>query len=585
MNVNKAIFTVAFAAAFCVGCGFNGNEAAPSPKGPSGPFAVLISIDGDIPEFEGPEQMFAPEVQSQFDLLKILRKATYDLNVQEIVVRIGSPGISLARASEIVAALKQVTASGKKLSCHFDQADNVGYFIAASGCPKIMVSPSGGVSALGIAAEPLFLRQFLASFGVEADMLHIGRYKDAMEPLMRDDMSPESRESLGSLISELHRIFLEGIATGRKLDAANVQALIDGGPYDAKESLEKKLVDEIRPLSDFLETLRDKYSGGIEDEYGKPPAQQFSFSELMKMFGGAKPDTAEKKTERIAVVPVVGEILSGNGEELMGASGNVYDFALNKTLSDIARDDSVKAVVLRIDSPGGSVIASDNIWHAVRALAKKKPVVASFGDVAASGGYYIASAATEVYSIPATITGSIGVVGGKVVFSGAADKLGVHAERIQTGKNAGLESPLSKFSDSEREAVLRSMQGAYDMFVDRVVEGRGLAREKVLEVAEGRVWVGTQALSFGLVNKMGSLDDALTRARELAKVPAGTPAEIEPKPKNLMDFLNEAFSQPQASVASKVIQKLPAAKLALSISSMLLDEHVLAISPVFVQIH
>jgi protease-4 len=268
----------------------------------------------------------------------------------------------------------------------------------------------------------------------------------------------------------------------------------------------------------------------------------------------------------------------------MGASGNVYDFDVNQTLSDVARDDTVKAVVLRIDSPGGSVIASDNIWHAVRALAKKKPVVASFGDVAASGGYYIASAATEVYSIPATITGSIGVVGGKMVFSGAADKLGVHSERIQTGKNAGLESPFSKFSDTERSAVMHTMQSAYDMFIDRVVEGRGLKRDKVLEVAEGRVWTGTQALSFGLVTKMGSLDDATSRARELAKVAAGTPAEIVPKPKNLMDFINEAFGQPQASIAGKVISRLPAAELALSVASMFVDEHVLAVSPVFVQV-
>ncbi len=587
MKIYFRVFS-ALTAALCVNlvsCGFGSEDAAPSAETLSGPSAVLFYLDGEMPEFLSPGEIFTPEVQNQYDFLKTLRKAAYDLNVQEIVLHIGDPTLSLARASEIVAALKQVTAVGKPLVCHIDSVGNVGYFIAAAGCPKILVSPAGGVEALGILAEPLFFREFLASLGISADMLHVGRYKDAVEPLIRDDMSPESREAVQAMITELHRILVDGIATGRKMKPEDVQHLIDSGPFDAQESLNAGLVDEVSPLSTCLAALREKYAGGVNDEYGKPKQNPLSFGELMSIFSGGKKTKVEAKSARVALVPVVGEIASGQGNELMGGSENVYDMSLAHTLAKLKDDESVKAVVLRIDSPGGSALASDNIWHAVRALAAEKPVVASLGDVAASGGYYIASAATEILSIPATITGSIGVLGGKIVFSEAATKLGIHSERIQTGKRAGLGSPFTRFTDDERGAIERTMMSAYNLFVDRVVEGRNLERAKVLEVAEGRVWTGTQAVKFGLVTRMGSLDDAVNRARELAKTAAGTPVEIVPKPKNFMEMIGEAFGEPQAVAALQATKHIPAARAALSAVSLLMRERVLALSPIFVNIH
>ena len=587
MKQNRNIFRAAWIATalFVTACGLDKDSGQPESAASAGPSAVLFNLDGPLPEFSGPEEMFTPDAQNQYDLLKLMRKAVYDLNVQEIVVHIGAPTLSLARASEVVAALKQITAAGKPLTCHFDAADNVGYFIAAAGCPKILMSPAGTVEALGLAAEPLFLREFLAGLGISADMLHIGRYKDAAEPMMRDSMSEESREALDALLKELHRIFKDGIATGRKLSPEKVQTLIDGGPYDAKESLTAKLVDDIRPLSAFLGELRTKYAGGVDAEYGKTPPKQMSFSELIKIFGAAEPKKEQPKQDHIALVPVVGEIMSGESNDFMGGSDNVHDMSLIRTLDELKDDDSVKAVVLRIDSPGGSALASDNIWHAVRALGTKKPVIASMGDVAASGGYYIASAATEVFSIPATITGSIGVVGGKIVFSEAANKWGITPERLQTGTRAALGSPFSRFSDEERIALTRMMQSAYDMFIDRVTEGRGLERAKVLEVAEGRVWTGTQAKEFGLVTRMGSLDDAVNRAREAAEVPAGTPVEIVPKPKNLMDLLGEAFSEPQASAALRVAKRIPEIEEALTMTDLLMEQRVLAVLPWVIRVH
>lgn len=582
---NRILAALITAAVFStVSCGFGGDAATPAAPALSGPAAVLFHLDGEMPEFSGPEEILSPDTQNQYDFLKKLRKAVYDLNVQEIVLHIGAPGLSLARASEIVAALKQVTAAGKPLTCHIDSVDNVGYFIAAAGCPKILVSPAGGVEALGILAEPMFFKELLTTLGIAADMLHVGRYKDAVEPMIRDSMSQESREAAESMIGELHRIFKEGIAAGRKLKSEDIQQLIDSGPYDAKESVTAGLVDEVQPLGTYLAVLREKYAGGVDDAYGKPPQSSFSFGEIMNLFSGGKKEKVETKSDRVALVPMVGEIVGGRGNDLMGSGENVYDLALTQILGELTDDDSVKAVVLRIDSPGGSALASDNIWHAVRALAAKKPVVASLGDVAASGGYYIASAATEILSIPATITGSIGVLGGKMVFSEAATKWGVHSERIQSGKRAALGSPFSLFNDDERAAIERMMLSAYNLFIDRVVEGRGLERAKVLEVAEGRVWTGTQAEKFGLVTRMGSLDDALNRARELAKVPAGTQVDVVPKPKSLMEILGEAFGEPEASVALSAAKRFPAARAALTMTSLLMQNRVLAMSPVFIHI-
>ncbi len=575
-------FVIIMTCLLFAGCGFNMETQAPAVRTPAGPFAVVLILDGPLPQFDAPQNFLGNMGQNQYDFLKTLRKAAYDLNVQEIVVHIGAPEVSLGRASEIVAALKQVSAAGKPLTCHIDSVDNIGYFIAASGCPKILVSPAGGVEALGLSAEPLFVREFLASLGIAADMLHVGKYKDAMEPLVRDDMSPESKQAAEAMLRELHRIFVDGIASGRKLSSDEVQRLIDTGPHDSSACLVAKLVDEISPLSTYLDILRDKYPGEVEDRYGKTPPKQLSFGELLKMFGGKSEETNVKKTERIALVPVIGSIMGGKGNDFMSGAENVYDLELNETLAKLARDDSVKAVVLRIDSPGGSALASDNIWHAVRALAAKKPVVASLGDVAASGGYYIASAATEIISVPATLTGSIGVWGGKFVFSEAANKLGVKTERIQTGSRAALSSPFSTFNQDERAAIEKMMLSTYNLFVDRIVEARGLNRDKVLEAAEGRVWTGTQAEKHSLITRMGSLDDSISRAKELAKVPAGIPVEIEPAPKNIMDLLSEALGDTQASYAAKAIKSFPAGQAALSMTSLLIDNRVLAFMPVIV---
>ncbi len=568
-------------------CGCSLDMASPQTESAAlkGPAAVLFNIDGSMPQFTNTAGMFPSLEVSQHRLEGLLAKAAGDLQVQEIVVHFGSPLLSLARAGELVQAIRRVAERGKPVTCHIDEADNLVYWMAAGACPRVLISPAGAVEALGLSLEAVFVRELLASLGVKADMLHIGKFKDAAEPLIRDDMSPEAREAATSLLGEMHRQFIAGIATGRKLDPAAIQVMIDNGPYTADQAVKLGLVDGVSTLGTYLDSIRDKYAGGVIDDYGKAPPKPFSLTELFKMFGGASEESAPTPQPRVALVPAIGPISSGTPDELFGGMETVYDMELVATLSELARDDTVRAVVLRIDSPGGSPLASDNIWHAIRALAAKKPVVASMGEVAASGGYYIASAATEIYASPATITGSIGVVGGKIVFSDGATKIGIHTERIQTAKRASLTSPFSPFNDDERQAMQQLMQQIYNQFVDRVATGRKLERAKVLQVAEGRVWTGSQAIESGLVDTAGTLADAVERARSLGQLPPGAPADVYPEPKNLMEILGEALADPEAATVLALARRHRSMRQALALTTLLLDHQVLAFAPTFFEIH
>ncbi len=567
------------------GCGVDIDPPVQMNTPLKGPAAVLFNIDGSMRQFSNPADVFPSLSVSQHRLETLLAKAAGDLQVQEVVIHFGSTSLSFARAGELAQSIRQVAVRGKPVTCHIDEADNTTYWIAATACPRILVSPAGGVEVLGLSLEAVFLRELLASLGVQADLLHIGKYKDAAEPLTRDDMSKEAREAARSLLFELHRISVEGIAAARRLEKGAVQGLIDNGPYDANDTVKLGLADGVSTLGAHLDTLRAKYVGGVIDDYGKAPAQPFSFSEVMKMFSNEAGKASSPTYPRIALVPAIGPITSGTGNEIFMGDDTIYDMELVEALSELAHDDTVKAVVLRIDSPGGSALASDNIWHAVRALAAVKPVIASMGDVAASGGYYIASAATEVFASPSTITGSIGVVGGKVVLADAAAKFGIKTERIETGKRASLTSPFTPFNDDERQVITKLMQRAYDLFVDRVVTGRKLDRDKVLAAAEGRVWTGSQALKLGLVDQNGGLAAALERAQTVAGLAPGTPVDVFPKPKNLMEMLSEALAEPEAVSLRALARRHHSVRQAITLTTLLLDHQVLTFMPAFFEIH
>lgn len=581
MRPLRTIAPVLFAALAAAGCGVDLAPQASQPE-TKGPCAVLLEVDGTMPSFPSTASPFEPFATSQHKLESLFDRAAKDINVQEIVVRFGAPQIGWARGSELADALARMAASGKPVTCHLDAADNLTYWIAARSCPRVTVAPGGGIDLVGLALEAVFLKELLASMGVTADMLHIGKYKDAAEALTNTEMSPESREAAESLVAALHDELVAGIAAGRKKDAAAVAGLVDGGPYTAKAAVAAGLADAVETLPGQLERLRDKYAGGVVDDYGKEPAKPFSLTELFSLLGGSQEKEAEP-SPRIALVSAVGPIVSGGGgDDLFGGMEVVDDLALAGALSEASRDASVKAIVLRIDSPGGSALASDNLYEAIRAAARRKPLVASMGDVAASGGYYIAAASTEVFASGSTLTGSIGVVGGKIVIGEGLGKIGVRTGAVERGRRASIASPFRPFSEEERALVTAQMREAYDLFVDRVAEGRSLPREQVLAAAEGRVWTGKQALERKLVDRLGALGAAIERARELSGA-AGVPAELYPAPKSFMEELGEKLSQ-QGGAAFSFARRTAVGRRALAMGGLLLDNRVLAFAPLSLEV-
>jgi protease-4 len=547
-----------------------------------GPIAVLFEIDGPIAAFDDPAGLMGSAGVSQYRLEKLIARAGRDIQVQEIVFHFGSPQIGWARAWELSDAIAQASRSSKPVTCHLEQADNITYWIAARGCPSVSISPAGGVDLVGLSLEAVFVKDLLDSMGFFADMLHVGRYKDAAETLTRNDMSPESREAATALLASLEDSFVSGIASGRRMETEDARRAAGGGPYTAKKALELGLVDRIATLGEIAGALEDEHAGGVEREYGKEAPKPLAFGEILDLISGGGGGGESRKTPRIALITAVGPIMSGSaGDDLLMGMDLVGDVDLVETLSEAARDDNVKAVVLRIDSPGGSALASDNIWAAVRALAARKPVVASMGDVAASGGYYIASAATEIFATPPTLTGSIGVVGGKVVIGDGLGKIGVHTDVVATGPRATIGSPFTPFSEEERQVITGLMTDAYDLFIDRVASGRGLDGGKVRALAEGRVWTGAQALESGLVDRAGTMAAAVERARELSSSP-GLPAELYPKPKSFMEMLSEQLAR-QPSVLTAV-RRFPSGRHALALASALRGQRVLAMDPFALEI-
>ena len=552
------------------------------PQSMKTPAAVIFEIDGAIPQFSGTGGLLPSTVTSQYKLTSLVKRAMKDVLVSEIIFHFGAPEVGWARAGEISDLIASATTSGKPVTCHLESPDNRTYWMAARACPQIVISPAGSVDLVGLSLESVFMKDLLDSLGVTADMLSMGRYKDAAESLTRTDMSPDARIAAEALLTDLNREFIEGISRGRKIDAAKVTTLINGGPYSASKALKAGLADRVETLGNIADSLRNKYPGGVLSRYGKAPPKALSFTDIISMFSNTGTQN-QILSPKVALISALGPVVSGGGDDsLLGGMDVISDVNLIDALSKAAHDPTVRAVVLRIDSPGGSALASDNIWHAVRKLAAVKPVVASMGDVAASGGYYIASAATEIFASSSTITGSIGVVGGKMVLGVGLEKIGIHSESIKKGRRAGITSPFHPFNEEERAAITSLMQETYNLFVDRVVTGRKLDKAKVLAVAEGRVWTGTQALKTGLVDKTGTLANAITRARELAQMP-DAPVVLFPKPKSFMDIIGEQFANQDTSVLAAA-KRFSAGRRALALTSCLLKNKVIAFSPMFLDI-
>jgi protease IV len=485
--------------------------------------------------------------RSLHELLERFGKAKRDPNIKAVVLTFEKPVLGLGQLQEIRSALKELRAADKDVYCYLEEA-GMGIYALASVASKVVMVPSGELRLMGVHLEQAYFKGLLDKIGLEADIEHVGAYKGAGEPFTQTGPSPEAQEMIEWLIGDIYEQFVETIAEGRQRTPDEVRSLIDNGPYTAKKALEAKLIDEIAYAGDFAESLRDRYGLGVEfvHNYGAKKGPELDFSSiftLVRSLGEMMSKARVSARPAVAVVYVDGMIVTGRTEEgLFGSSGTVGSTTLRQELTKAREDDTIRAVVLRVDSPGGSALASDIIWHASNELRDKKPLIVSMGNVAASGGYYVSVGSSTIFADPGTLTGSIGVVGGKLITKGLWDWLGVSFHETKFGRNADLYNTNRPFDDREREIVRKYMQEVYDDFTDRVVQGRNDRLKKDIdELAGGRVYTGRQALANGLVDRLGGLQDAIRFAAGEANI-SDYDTRLLPEPKNFMDLLLESMT-------------------------------------------
>ena len=466
-------------------------------------------------------------------LTERLRGIAKDAQITGLLLRVGGLTISLPDAVELRAAMHELRAAGKKVACHTEDAGNASYLVLTA-CERIGLAPLGQVAITGPAAMPIHVKGLLDKLGITADFLHVGAYKGAAEPLTREAPSEEMKETLGAILDRHYATMVEVIGADRKLDAATVKTLIDTGLFPSPQAKDAKLVDDVISFEAFRDLVGAKTWTKIE----LAPEGKDQLASMMKIarFLGAIP--IEKPVgPHVAVVYAIGDIVDGGGEGVLGARQQIASRTLVAALRAIAADDAVKAVLLRIDSGGGSAQASELIWQAVEQLKAKKPVIVSMSDVAASGGYYIASGATQIFALPDTLTGSIGVVGGKIAPGGALGKLGVTTFPLGRGKRATMMASLGPWNAEEKEVIQKSMEDVYDVFTSRVAAGRAGKVKDVKAIAQGRVWTGEKAKELGLVDTLGGFGEALAATQTAGKVDATMPLEIYPPTPTLRDVI------------------------------------------------
>ena len=495
---------------------------------------LALRVAGSLPDYvpDDPLRRFLGNTdQSLSNLTLQFSKAKVDNRIKVILLDINMSSAGMGKAEEIRDAIADFRSSGKPVYAYIEYGTDKEYYIA-SACDKIYVSPPGELFINGFAANVMFFRGSLDKLGIYPDMVQMGKYKTAVETFTRKDMSDANREYINSLLDDLYNRYVDTIAKARNKSVDEVRALIDDAPYGAAKAKELGLIDGVAYHDEIEKELKTKL--GYKESDQLRMVQGSSYSDVEPESLGLD------KGEKIAVIFAAGDIGSGKSNDGATGSESIGSDTMAKAINDAGNDKSIKAIVIRVDSPGGSGLASDIIWHAVETAKTKKPVVISMSDVAASGGYYIAAGANKIIAQPSTITGSIGVFAGKPVIKGFYDWLGISNEYVLRGKQAGMFRESEKFTPEERakfEDLVR--RNYYDDFVPKVAKGRGKTAEYVDSIAQGRVWTGGQAKERGLVDEFGGLDRAVQVAKELAKIPADKSVHrvIFPYPRTLLQQL------------------------------------------------
>ena len=531
-----------------------------------------VRIAGSLPDGVGQAGLLADVAPHLHRLVERLDKAAADARVKGVVISIESPDLGRGRAEEIRAAIARIQQAGKPVMAHLVSGAPAHYGLAAA-CDLIAMPPAATLELTGVRAEMMFFKSLLDRLGVAAEILQVGEFKGAGEPFTRDSMSPQLRAQYESFVGDLYDQLVERVAADRRLPIERVRELVDIGVFSPAQAREAKLIDLVGYDDEAIAALATRLgeeSPKVARDYAERKIDQ-DFSgmggvvKLLELLSGQRPSAPAGKGKRIAVVHVTGEIREGKGADDLVMGGSAGARTVINAIRDAAADPQVAAIVLRINSPGGSALASDLIWREAQRV--EKPVVASLSDIAASGGYYIAVAADRIVAAPGTLTGSIGVVGGKVAVGDALAKVGVHTDVVSKGRNAGWLSMNEPFTPAEREAFQGTMNEVYRLFTSKVAEGRRLAADKVETLAGGRVFTGRQAKEAGLVDRLGTLDDAIDEAKTLAGIAAEEAVDrvLLPEPRGLFDDLFGAAGRaadPTAGLAAWATSPLRLAILA-----------------------
>ncbi|HUF23560.1 MAG TPA: signal peptide peptidase SppA [Vicinamibacterales bacterium] len=478
---------------------------------------LFLQVDPNLSEIEpgGVVGQFIGTQPTLRSVVDMLRKAAVDRRVKSVVIVPRGGAALWGKVQEVRDAIIEFRKSGKPIIAYLEYGAEQEFYLA-SACDKVYLMPAASLDLRGLATYELFLRGALDKIGAYPDLMHIGDYKTAANTFTEKGFTPAHREMAESLNRDLYSQLLRGIGDGRKKSEEEVRALLDHGPYLPRDAVAAGLIDDVA----YEDELDDKSDfGGATQRIDAASYRNVSNASL-----------GLDKGPKIAVLYVVGVIASGASSYDSPNGAVTGSDTVIEWLRKVRADNAVRAIVLRIDSPGGSAVASDVIWREIVLTRTVKPVVASMGDVAASGGYYVAMPANAIVAQPGTLTGSIGVVVGKFALRGTMEKLGVGIEGVESGKYAGMLSPVRPYTADERARVMAQMQATYDTFVEKVADARASTPEKIDAIAQGRVWTGRQARDLGLVDELGGLWDAIAIAKQRAKIDPGRHVELDVYP-------------------------------------------------------
>ncbi len=498
-------------------------------------------ISERVPEEDPFTELLAPEATAAMglnDIVSAIRKAKNNDMIKGIYIDSRSISASMATLAEIRNELKSFKESGKFVVAYADTYSQAGYYLASM-ADKVAINPMGNLDLHGLASMPIFFKDALDKLGIEMQIFKVGTYKSAVEPFTQNEMSDANREQVSSYLNDAWSFLRADIAEARSLTPEKVDALANQMPLLQTTDflLEANLVDTLlyeTEMKDYLRTL-------LSLEEGKMIP-----SATVSNMRSVTTKTVKKTGNTIGILYAQGNIVSGTG------ASNIQDKYMVNQIEKLRKDEDIKAVVFRINSGGGSAYASEQIWKAISNLKKEKPVVVSMGDVAASGGYYIACNADRIVAQPTTLTGSIGIFGMIPNMEGTAEKIGISTDVVKTNEFGDFGNITRPFNDQEKQLLQNMIEKGYDIFLTRCAEGRNMPKDSLALYAEGRVWTGNQAKEIGLVDELGGIERAIEIAAEMANLGKSYVVFEYPKMRTMIE---ELLDRPKEELAARTMKE------------------------------